>query len=73
MELVPIQSTNLRAIGYEPDTMLMQIQFSNGSLYSYQNVEPETYQALVTSPDPGKFFAEIIKPQRYKYVFTRVV
>jgi hypothetical protein len=73
VELVPVQSTNLSAIGYEPDTMLMQIQFKNGSLYAYQNVEPDTYQTLVTSPDPGRYFAEIIKPQRYKYVFTRVV
>jgi hypothetical protein len=72
MLLVPIASTNLTAIGYDPDTMTMQIAFKNGSLYSYSNVEPETYGSLMAASDPGRYFAEVIKPQRNRYVFTRV-
>lgn len=72
MELVPIASTNLSMIGYDPDTMTMQIMFKNGSLYAYENVEPDTYNAMMTSGDAGRYFAEIIKPQRQRYVFTRV-
>lgn len=72
MDLVPVQSTNLSHIGYDPDTMTMQIQFRSGGLYAYANVEPDTYNAMMSSGDPGRYFAEIIKPQRMRYVFTRV-
>lgn len=72
MQLIPITSSNLAQIGYDSDTMLMQIMFKNGSLYSYANVEPDTYNEMMTSDDPGRYFAEIIKPQRDHYIFTRV-
>ena len=72
MQLVPIVSSNLSQIGYDPDTMTMQIMFKNGSLYAYQNVEPETYQTMMDSGNPGEYFASIIKPQRQRYIFTRV-
>jgi hypothetical protein len=72
VQLIPVQSTNLAQIGYDPDTMIMQIMFKNGSLYAYSNVEPDTYNAMMTSGNPGEYFASIIKPQRYRYSFTRV-
>ena len=72
MVLMPVVSTNLAAMGYEPDTMALQVQFKNGSLYAYQNVEPETYQAMLDSGDPGRYFASIIKPQRNRYIYTRI-
>ncbi len=72
MELIPLSSTNLRAIGYDPDTMTMQIQFNNGSLYSYANIEPQTYEDMMASGNPGEYFATIIKPQRVRYAYTRV-
>jgi len=72
MQLIPVTSSNLSQIGYDPDTMTMQIMFKNGSLYAYQNVEPDTYETMMSSGDPGRYFTEIIKPQRQRYIFTRV-
>lgn len=72
MELIPVQSTHLAQIGYDPDAMTMQIMFKNGSLYAYSNIDPETYSAMMNSGDVGRYFTEIIKPQRYRYSFTRV-
>jgi len=71
MELMRVSSMNLHAVGYDADSSEMQIQFNNGEVYSYTNVEPSTYQALI-SGDSGRYFASIIKPQRYKYVFTKL-
>lgn len=73
MELIPLDSTNIAYIGYDPDQMLMQISFKNGWTYAYKNVEPDTYSAMMGAPDPGRYFAEIIKPQRIKYPYTRMV
>lgn len=72
MALEPIQSSNLAAIDYNPDLQTLTVQFHNGSTYEYQNVEPETYEAMRANPDPGKYFAQIIKPQRLRYVYTRL-
>lgn len=71
MELMRVSGTNIHAVGYEADSSTMQIQFSNGDVYAYQNIEPDTYAAM-TSGDPGRYFASIIKPQRFKYVFTKL-
>lgn len=71
MELMRVQGTNIHAVGYDPDAATMQIQFTNGDVYAYQNVEPDTYTAM-TSGNIGSYFASIIKPQRYKYVFTKM-
>lgn len=49
----------------------MQIQFTNGMVYAYQNVEPSTYAAMIAG-DIGSYFASIIKPQRMRYVFTKL-
>jgi hypothetical protein len=67
---VPFPSSDLTQIGYDPDTMHMQVMFKNGSLYDYGNVEPETYQAMLDQG--GTYFHQIIKPQRQRYIFTRV-
>lgn len=73
MELVavPFPSADLTSIGYDPDRYEMQVQFSNGSVYSYAGVEPDTYAALLEGG--SAYFHQIIKPQRTKYVFTRLV
>lgn len=72
MELIPISSSNLSAVGYDEGPMTLQVQFKNGATYSYANVEPETYAAMMAG-DPGEYFATIIKPQRQRYAFTRIV
>lgn len=72
MELapVPFPSSDISMLGYDPDSMQMMIQFRNGSVYSYSPVEPETYQALLTGG--SAYFHQVIKPQRNRYIFTRV-
>lgn len=71
MELMRVQSTNIHAVGYEPDSAEMQIQFTNGMVYAYQNIEPSTYEAMIGG-DIGSYFASIIKPQRYRYVYVKL-
>ena len=56
MEHVPVQSTNIRSVGYDPETRTMQVQFSHGGLYSYSNVDPGVHQALVEAPSVGAHF-----------------
>lgn len=70
MELMPVSATNIHAVGYDPDSMTMQIQFSNGTVYAYQNIAPDVYQNMLCNP--GGYFASVIKPQRYTMPFTKL-
>jgi hypothetical protein len=49
------------AMGYDPDLGELQVQFVNGRIYSYQNVPPEIYDALVNAPSKGTFIAYNIR------------
>ncbi len=71
MQLMRVNSTNINAIGYDPDSCELQIQFKNGTVYSYQNIAPDVYDGLLNG-DTGRYFASIIKPQRYTMPYTKL-
>jgi KTSC domain len=71
VKLTSISSTNLNAIGYDPQTSELQIQFHNGDVYSYRNVPQDAYDRMI-SGDAGRVFASEIKPQRYAMPFTKL-
>lgn len=56
-----VQSSMARAIGYDRDRQLLQVEFLNGALYQYHDVEPETYEALRAADSTGQFYNRAIK------------
>ncbi|MHC4797460.1 MAG: KTSC domain-containing protein [Planctomycetota bacterium] len=58
MDLTPVTSSNIQAIGYEAEDEILQVVFLNGSTYEYYNVPEEVYQAFMTAPSKGKFLWE---------------
>lgn len=70
MLLVPVQSTDVYAIGYEPLTGELQIQFQSGRIYSYPNFPPMMYAMFVNAPSKGSFVAIYIKKV---YPSTRIL
>jgi hypothetical protein len=73
MLLVPILSSNLSAMGYDPVNGELQVQFMNGRIYSYQNVPPDLYDGLVNAPSKGTFFAQTIRNQPILYPPLRIL
>lgn len=62
----PVSSSNIKAIGYDPEMQILAIQFGSGSVYHYQGVPEEIYddlQKCQTSKNNsiGHFFARHIK------------
>lgn len=65
---LPIVSSDLSSVGYDPDTRQMEVEFRRGTkLYTYENVPPEIYQGLMNAISPGKYFYANI---RDKYTYT---
>jgi hypothetical protein len=55
MERQIVQSSNVRSIGYDYNTLILEIEFNNGRIYQYFNVPLEVYNSLMSASSIGKF------------------
>ena len=70
VDLVPVLSTNVAAIGYDPATASLVIRFHNQSrVYRYKGVPQAVHDAFMASPSKGFFFTQHIKG---RYSFEQV-
>lgn len=67
MEMIPVSSSNLNAVGYDYDTATLRIQFLNGGLYDYMGVPPEVYDELIAAISKGQYFDQTIKKGGYPF------
>jgi hypothetical protein len=52
-QLIPIQSDNVQAAGYDSKSMVMTVQFKNGALYEYYGVTADLWTSFVAAqPHP---------------------
>lgn len=64
ISLIPVQSGQIAAIGYDAVTQTLAVQFAKGkSVYHYAAVPAEVNAAFMASESKGKFFQGTIKPQ----------
>lgn len=64
MIMQPVQSSNLAAVGYEPETLTLSIQFkSSPRVYRYAKVPESEYQSLMDATSVGRYFLQNIKDQ----------
>ena len=62
----PVKSTNIAAIGYDPDDRILEVEFTTkrgNPVYAYRGVTEEEHEDLIFAPSIGKYFAEHIKPK----------
>ena len=58
--MVPVTSSNIRAIGFDEGAGDLHIQFGSG-LYIFADVPPEVHQAFLAAPSKGSHFAKHIR------------
>lgn len=61
--MVPVESNQVKAIGYDAATKTLACSFTRGPghIYHYPNVEPETHAAFMAAESKGVFFGQHIK------------
>jgi hypothetical protein len=52
----PVKSSNLKAIGYDPKTKTLEVEFHSGAVHQYSSVSPQAHQDLVRAPSVGSHF-----------------
>ena len=55
-------SSNLKSIGYDSASCILEIEFHSGGIYQYLQVSHSVYTDLIEASSLGKFFAYEIKP-----------
>jgi hypothetical protein len=51
--LIPVQSDNVRAAGYDANSLIMTVQFKNGYTYEYYGVQLEIWNSFIAAqPHP---------------------
>jgi hypothetical protein len=66
MNRQPVTSTNLRSVGYDSTSQILEIEFHSGGIYQYLNVPSNVYSSLLSAGSKGSYFHSFIK-DRYQY------
>lgn len=60
-----VESSNIKSIGYEDETL--EVEFLNGSIYQYYNVPQDLFDGIMNADSHGKYLNEYIKKANYRY------
>ncbi|QXX78985.1 KTSC domain-containing protein [Alcaligenes faecalis] len=64
--MIPVLSSAIAAVGYDPNTKRMQIRFTSGGItYTYCGVPQSVYDGLMSAPSKGTYFDRVIR-DRYQ-------
>jgi hypothetical protein len=58
--MIPVKSSVLSALGYDPEKEELYAEFMNGNRYVYRGVPSILYDRLLKSPSIGGFFMKNI-------------
>jgi hypothetical protein len=61
IERQPVSSSNIKSIGFDPKERIMAVEFSDGAVYHYHNIEKNTYEDLLSAKSVGSHFHKNIK------------
>ncbi|WP_345785751.1 KTSC domain-containing protein [Pelagicoccus sp. SDUM812002] len=65
MEMIPVRSSATRAIGYNPSTGQMQIQFKQGKTYMFCGVPQHVFDSFLSAGSKGSYYDNHIR-DRYQ-------
>jgi hypothetical protein len=60
MERKRVNSSKVRAIGYDEKSMTLEVEMSNGEVWQYPKVYPEVHRRFMAAPNPTSFFDDKI-------------
>jgi hypothetical protein len=61
MKMIPVTSSAIKAVGYDPDSNRLFIEFKQGETYTYCRVPENIFKSILSTHSPGSFYYEHIK------------
>jgi KTSC domain len=63
MERQAVSSSNLAAVGYDPATKTLEVEFKgSGAVYQYAGVPQDIYDSFIKAESVGRYFQTYIRP-----------
>ena len=63
IRMIPVNSSNVAAIGYCDVCRVLQVDFSNRKRYRYQDVPSQVFDSFLAAPSKGRFLNSVIKSE----------
>lgn len=70
MDRNEVTSSVIKAIGYDIETNVLEVEFRTGRIYRYFMVLPDVYRALIGAESIGDYFNRRIR-RRYEFLEVR--
>lgn len=64
-----VTSSNIKAVGYDKNSKLLEVEFHNGTVYQYEGVDEAAYKDLKEASSVGRHFTAFI---RNNYPFKKI-
>ena len=61
MNEIWVESTTLRALAYDGDRGILQLEFRTRAIYHYYGVPAAVYEALLGASSKGSYFNRVIR------------
>ena len=61
MDMIPVKSTAIRAVGYDPATQRMKIAFVEGHTYDFCRVPQNIFDGLLRAGSKGRYYDTYIR------------
>ena len=60
MQRKRVNSSKIRAVGYDEKSQTLEIEFTNGQVFQYPKVYPEVHRRFMAAPNPTSFYDDKI-------------
>lgn len=61
MNRTPVTSSNIASIGYDEENAILEVEFNNGAVYQYFDVNENVFRELMGASSVGGYLAAHIK------------
>jgi hypothetical protein len=62
--LVRLGLIYVKAVGYDAETKVLEVEFKSGGIYQYAGVQPEMYADLLAAESVGRFVSQVVRAGR---------
>ena len=69
MDRQSVSSSNIKSVGYDSKSKILEIEFHSGGIYQYFNVPESIYNGILSASSHGSYFHRYIKD---KYQWSKI-
>jgi hypothetical protein len=63
LKRVPVSSSSVRSVGYDPARFILEIEYRSGGVYQYSHVPAAAHRLLLQAASIGEYVNTVIKPR----------